>query len=128
MVPADPQVLLVPCNWSYVVWSQEFRQGKPNETSEEGQIREAAKPDTISILSFCILALLPATMSLPIMRGSVGQYPLVTMAGFPPPPAPAISCSLPGCERLREEGASAPRGTGRCWERVEQARGPSWGS
>ena len=46
----------------------------------------------------------------------MGQYPLVTMAGFPLPPALAVSCSLPECERLREEGASTPRGTGRYLE------------
>lgn len=37
------------------------------------------------------------------------------MAGFPLPPGLAVSCSLPECERLREEGAYA-KGNGRCLE------------
>lgn len=78
----------------------------------------------------------PCQCPWPFLRMSflapLGQYPRLTMAGFPLPPAwpfPALS----ECERLREEGASQRNGKvpgnldcGTCGTRHLGIWGPGW--
>lgn len=69
-----------------------------------------------------VLDLLPATVPLPFWSespGPTGPVPTWNNGRISTASGLAISCSLPGCARLREEAASAPRGMGRCLETAE---------
>lgn len=87
-------------------------------SSKTAQVTERSpKPATISVP---VLPILPATMSLALFEskssGPSGPIPTSNNGRISTTSGLAVSCSLPGCERLREEGASTPRGTGRCLE------------
>lgn len=90
-------------------------------TSKAAQVTERSpKPSAISVPVLPIRHLLPATMSLALFEsrssGASGPVPTSNNGRISTASGLAVSCSLPGCERLREEGASTPRGTGRCLE------------
>lgn len=72
---------------------------------------DCKKPTEPDAISLCppILDLLPATASLALFEskppGPSGPVPTVTMARISTASGLAVSCSLPECERLREEGS-----------------------
>lgn len=72
------------------------------------------KPGAISIPVLSILGLPPATVSLALFEskpsGPSGPVPTSNNGRISTASGLAISCPLPECERLREEGASTPRG------------------
>lgn len=91
-------------------------------TNKAAQITERApKPDAISVPVLPILDLLPATVSLALFENeSSGPSGLVTTSNngrISTASGLAISCSLPGCERLRGGGGGLnAKGIGRCLE------------
>lgn len=89
-------------------------------TSKAAQITEwSPKPGAIFVSALTIPDL-PATVSLALFEsessGPLGPVPTSNNGRISTASGLAISCSLPECERLREEGALTPRGTGRCLE------------
>lgn len=90
-------------------------------TKKAAQITEnPAEPEAISVPVLPILNLLPATVSPALFEskslGPCGPVPTCNNGRISTASGLAISCALPRCERLRKEGASTPRGTGRCLE------------
>lgn len=67
-----------------------------------------------------VLGLPPATVSRALLEsksaGASGPVPTSNNGRISTASGLAISCSLPGCERLREEGASTPRGQEDAWK------------
>lgn len=92
-----------------------------NWTRKAVQITERpSKPDVICITVFPVLELLLASVPTLFVSESPGPHepvPTYNNGRISTTSGLAISCSFSGCERLREEGASALRGIGRCLEK-----------
>lgn len=82
--------------------------------------REAPRARCPSIPGLPGLGLPPATVSPALLEsksaGPSGPVPTSNNGRISTASGLAISCSLPGCERLREEGASTPRGQEDAWK------------
>lgn len=81
-----------------------------------------SKPDIIYIIVYPVLQLLLAAVSLPFFEsespGAHGPVPTYNNGRISTISGLAISCSFSGCERLREEGASASGEEEGAWKSV----------